>query len=92
MASPLVVLPEVEPATAERSGVDVGPRRADRFCCAMIIAGNESAMARNKIPGTKNLFLTRPPKTVLLLSPLVERLFRVPGSGAKRGRQDNMKH
>jgi hypothetical protein len=64
-----VVLAELEPEPAERSGVDVGPRRADRFCCAIIIAGNESAMARNKIPGTKNLFLTRPPKTVLLPKP-----------------------
>ena len=85
MASPLVVLVEVEPVPAERSGVEVGPRRADRFCCAIIIAGNESAMARNKIRGTKNLFLTRPPKTVLLLSPLVERLFQVPGSGGETG-------
>lgn len=48
------------PEPPVRSGVEVGPRRADRFCCPMIIAGPASAITRSKIPGTKNLFLTKP--------------------------------
>ena len=85
-----VAFAAVEPFPAVRSGF-AEPRRADRFCCASMIAGNESATARNKMPGTKNLFLTRPPKTVVLLARVFERQFRLPGSEAKRGRQDNMK-
>src|SRR4030095_9013734 len=74
----------------DRSGLG-GRRRADRLCWAIMIAGTHNARMRKRIPGTKDLFLTRPPKTVYRYYPLVERQIRLPGSRAKRGGQNNMK-